>query len=474
MPPSLRPSLLSLPPSLRTSLYRTQQTRSFSASQNLQSSPIQDAILHYPTLLLDTLKSSPIQDAILHYPTLLLDTLHSTGKSHARLPPNTLSNPLHSGLPWHTAIPLSALLVRGLLTYNLTALPARKSAIVRTNLIPLALSRTRTELSAYDQRLRIRNTIRAETNRLGKLDVLLFRVKLLFMKYWLSIKSTHKTGKEFGAPALVFWRSALNLGVFVAMTEAVRVKCGAREGLLAVILSPFRTVTAEESAEAARRAGMSSEEILVERLQAAREASKTASTTGGEAAALDTPSVTEPSNLLLADATTTTTTTTTPLPPLNTNLYAPSLDPTLRTEGLSWCPDLTLADPTLTLPALLGFTMILRTLLRPNTNPPLPPRRLPSQKINPSDPMATLTALPPKQGLLDRLTRGQRIGMSFSIVLVAVVAKLPAAVLLYMVPSMVFTWLQGRWLDWKYPLPEVIKPCRRPVRIKVRKEFNDG
>lgn len=64
--------------------------------------------------------------------------------------------------------------------------------------------------------------------------------------------------------------------------------------------------------------------------------------------------------------------------------------------------------------------------------------------------------------------------MSFSIVLVAVVAKLPAAVLLYMVPSMVFTWLQGRWLDWKYPLPEVIKPCRRPVRIKVRKEFNDG
>jgi inner membrane protein COX18 len=81
----------------------------------------------------------------------------------------------------------------------------------------------------------------------------------------------------------------------------------------------------------------------------------------------------------------------------------------------------------------------------------------------------TPSAVPTKKPALGF---GQRLGLSFSLIFGIAATQFPAAVLLYLVPSMTMGWLQTRWLDVKYPIPGVVEPCKKPVRFKVRKEFD--
>lgn len=261
----------------------------------------------------------------------------------------------------------------------------------------------------------------------------------------------------------------MNLGVLIAMTEALRVKCGAREGLLSTIIRPFDS---HVDAETARRAAMTPDEIMVERLEAANAAREAASKaqTGNE--------VGEPVGDTLQD------TASAHLAPLNTNAYASLQDPTLKTEGLSWCPDLTLIDSTLILPVALASTMILNVMARP-AEPHTPSSnslskslqqevKQPASKDMPDDPIAALQAHGAPRVFLSDLTFRQRMGLTLSLLFFFAALKLPVAVLLYLMPSIAFGWLQNRWLDLKYPLPEVVTACRRPVRMKVRKEFRNA
>lgn len=464
MAPPLRRSLFSLPPALRTSLYQQQQqqqSRSFSASAP---------------------RKSPLADALLYCPTLLLDTLH-TGK--ALLTSNLYIDPnLKTGLPWHTAIPLSAILVRTLLVYHLSALPARKAAITRTNLAPLSHAKFRSEYAAYRSSLAESHIAAAEAGeRVSRPRLLLSNLKMNIMRPWMSLRTSHKMGKEFGAPVWSWWRSPINLGVLIAMTEAVRVKCGAREGLLNLLIKP---IDRHVDPETARRAAMTPDEIMVERLEAAY-AAKQAGRTPPE-------NIVQGEEMLLGEEESITSSwgdlsSSDQLPALNTNIYASKLDPSLKTEGMAWFPDLTVADSTLLLPLALSGTMALTVLLRPRTNPPplvrkkseKKPERKPERKPTkqqdetiPDDPVAALAALPAPKSPMDYLSTSQKFGLSLSLLFFFAAMKLPVAVLLYLTTSLGFGWLQSRWLDLRYPLPEVVTACRRPVRVKVRKEFRDA
>ncbi|CZT25438.1 uncharacterized protein RCC_11170 [Ramularia collo-cygni] len=434
MPPLLRPSLYALPPSLRASLYQQhqQQQRSFSAS---------------------AARKSPLSDALLYCPTLLLDVLHT-------------------GLPWHTAIPLSAILVRTLLVYHISALPARKAAITRVNLHPLSAARFRSEYISYRERAadeKIQDAANGRTISEPEMAIMAIRMKI--MRGFMAVRSSHRTGKEYGAPAFTWWRSPVNFGVLIAMTEAVRVKCGAREGLLSFLA---KSIDQHVDPETARRAAMTPDEILVERLEAAYAAKQQSAGTpaqpvmeGEEGMSFMDEESTSPALQDMASD---------QLPALNTNIYAGVQDPSLKTEGLAWFPDLTLADSTLLLPFGLSTAIALTVLTRPNPNPApvIQTKKNENQTPKDDDPLAALAALPPQKSPLDKLSTGQKLGLSVSLVFFFVAAKLPAAVLLYLIPSTVCGWLQTRWLDMKYPLPQMVTPCVRPVRVKVRKEFRDA
>lgn len=49
--------------------------------------------------------------------------------------------------------------------------------------------------------------------------------------------------------------------------------------------------------------------------------------------------------------------------------------------------------------------------------------------------------------------------------------KMPVAILLYFIPSIAIGWLQSRWLDFKYPLPQHIQKCSRPMRFKAKRQW---
>jgi hypothetical protein len=246
------------------------------------------------------------------------------------------------------------------------------------------------------------------------------------------------------------------------MKETIRMKCGSRDVLLGLVTKPFNWLFSRPDAATVGEAAkveppLSPEEILAQRLFEAREAQQAAQSTTSSSApdAIDPQSLFETVRL--------------PVEPLPPTRYADFIDPTLQSEPIFWLSDLTLPDPTGTLPFLLALTMICGVVLRsPPARTPMGPMnfvRPENSKNHPSLPQL------PAVKKNDSLTNGQRLGIIFSFLFGIAATQFPAAVLLYLVPNMTIAWLQTRWMDVVYPMPGVVEPCRRPVRYKVRKEF---
>ncbi|EGP83150.1 unnamed protein product [Zymoseptoria tritici ST99CH_1A5] len=384
----LRRSLL-LPPAIRTSIYQ-------SSLPHLRRHASTATTHEIPTAASEVAAAAPainpFAESLMTIPSLLLDTLHATG------------------LPWYAVLPLTALIVRGGLVYNFSTLPARRRAVLRRNLSPI--------VGAHMRRTLIQRRIKKQPA---------FR-PLLYFQTMIAMS------RDFKIP-LFNVRSLLNFGVLIAMTETVRVKCGGREGVLSLITKPLTWLFSKKYPTVAAgsepmKMASSPDEILAERLFDAREAK-------AQAAGLSSSDI--PIEAVHLEK-------------LNTNPYAAYIEPSMRTEGLSFIPDLTLPDPTFTLPCLLTLTMAAGILLR--RQPPL-----------------TTPEVPTPDAKKQPLTNGQRLGLSVSLLFGLGATQFPAAVLLYLVPNMTIAWLQGRWLDVKYPIPGTVEPCRKPVRLKVRKDF---
>ncbi|KAK4610784.1 uncharacterized protein CLAFUR5_13868 [Fulvia fulva] len=444
----LRAPMLQFPPAIRSSVcQQTTSKRAFS-STNPRKADLSTAIASAPAALFDT---------------------------------------LHAFMPWYIAIPTAAALVRGVLVYYVASLPIRKSAITRRHLYPLWSLQAKHEWIMYQDKAK-RDARASGMTRPHQADAALALVR----RGCFNMKAAHQVGSRYGAPMFT-WTSAVNLAAMVAFTEALRIKCGSKEGLLPMILHPIEWVkdaianpVPTENTEPGMESveSMTPDERLAERLHAAREAQ--------EAGGLP-PGMTDTELLEHAHH----------LSPLKTPEYAAYLDPTLQVEGLSWCPDLTSIDPTFTLPVALSLTIAATAFLRtsardledlqdeahkksaeviaskPASHPPQPSS--PPQKQNANSLQAALqeadrvnaTAPATMAGPLAHLTFRQRITLTVSMVFFLFALKLPAALLLYLVPSFAVGFLQGKYMDLKYPLPEVIRPSKRPMRAKVKKTLGD-
>jgi inner membrane protein COX18 len=264
-----------------------------------------------------------------------------------------------------------------------------------------------------------------------------------------------------------------SFGILVTVMEAIRVKCGSGEGLLSLLFKPFTVVRDGIQAAAARH----QDNVALEQMkQVQQQYDISNGVTVGSAATTASPPPTPP-----------------PAPAFETDFQSAmvNLDPTLQTEGLSFCPDLTLADPTGILPQCLLAVIVLSAFFSPRALEPdirvrsgrahienvvdsLPGSITP----NPDAENAIRAARKPGRGHpwpLNRvaehvhaLTFPQRITMFVGLYFFFIAQAMPAGMVLYLISSWTVGFVQRVWLDVRYPAVTPILPCSRPVRVKRR------
>ncbi|KAI7565739.1 hypothetical protein KC316_g12527 [Hortaea werneckii] len=418
---ALRPSLFHLPPALRVSAFQaTTAQRTFSST----SAPFS------------------LVDFAVTPPSYLLDLLHTS-----------------LGLPWYAVLPATALVVRSSLLYFLSARNDRRKEGLRANLVPVATARVTRQLNS------------PEAERKRRRTAPFLRPFFEAANGWLTRRNEFRTlEKQFGiSPFRGGW--LVNFGVLIAVTEAVRMRCGSREGLLPLALHPFEKmrealngkapVPSPESAAAASGEGAAAARGLSEdQLRAAMVTDADGNVT------VDFAQLQQ----FAQD-----------LPPAPT-AYSASFDPSLQLEGLPWCLDLTLPDSSFILPTSLVLIMAAGIVFKPgqslskprsspSAKPPVPTTAPASPSPTPQQP------LPPPYRLLPPITNLQRLQLSILPPFWLVALQFPAAIVLYVASSSAITTLQKWWVYRKMMggggvgAAAGIQPCRRPLRLKVRKEW---
>ncbi|KAF2480157.1 hypothetical protein BDY17DRAFT_33110 [Neohortaea acidophila] len=354
--------------------------------------------------------------------------------------PTAVLNGVHSlGIPWSAAIPITAILVRSAHAY-LTSTPTQKIKQFQAQIAPLVGVRTNVELSKPEEQERSR--------RLAMADTPSAQVMRSFFIWRARVRVVKELHKDYG------------------IKESIRLKCGARDGLLPTLLSPLEWVARKidptrfpTPPDPPAVVSKDPVEMLAARLEAANQNATMASATNQhedlESEVANGATLEAEQSQLSNFASTTSEPADEAIqrlpevfPPTRLpDTLSPHFDPSMQTEGLSFAMDLTLPDPTLILPWTLFGIMVCTSLFQ-------------QRPVN--------TGATPKR---INLSLQQRIGLVVASLFVFLSPNFPAAVLLYMIPSFAFSWLRGRWLDWKYPLQPLIRPCKRPIRRKVRKTF---
>jgi inner membrane protein COX18 len=126
---------------------------------------------------------------------------------------------------------------------------------------------------------------------------------------------------------------------------------------------------------------------------------------------------------------------------LESNIFRPEwIEPSMATEGLFWCHDLTVADPTLALPFIVSALMFANISLGSEV---VAAERKPWQK---------------------GLHRGLMI---VALLIGPLTMQLPAGILYYWACSSATSLGSNLWMDRKYPLKKPIKACKRPLRAEL-------
>ena len=375
---------------------------------------------------------------------------------------------LHNlGLTWAAVIPCTAVLLRGALSYYLIALPQRKTAQQRAAVTPLIHAYGLMHQERPVEREKLNKILRSGANRW---DLAIYGMGVRF-RGW--VRGWWELGWLSGIGRWKFFGQKVGqFGILLTVMEAIRVKCGSGEGLLALVFSPF--VAVGNGVQALTHRGQDSVALeQVARLQQQYDITK--GVPAGSAATTlppQTSAETTPFDTALQ-----------PLPPP---------DPTLQTEGLSFCPDLTLADPTGILPQCLLATILLTAYFSPRALEPNMDVRTGSAHIrNVVDSLpGTITANPAaraaREAKLHRtlnwlpwpfnkmvahvqaLPFPQRIAMFVGMYFYFIAQGMPAGMVLYLVCSWSVGWVQRVWLDVRFPAVSPILPCSRPVRVKRR------
>lgn len=351
-------------------------------------------------------------------------------------PPLVVLNGIHAvGIPWYAAIPISAILIRGVFGYYFSTVPSRRRQQIRNNLLPLISPISHLNAYVYEEKLKLKESFSTNT-----------KLRTAAVRVWARIWQTHKLGKRFGAP-LLSWSSPLNFGALIASTEAVRIMCGANTGLLSMLLAPFTWIGRSVAPDYFPKAVDPVEKMayeMAERMERMRDQSQgqdVTSEAGTDAALSSLPDhLIEPASFA-----------------------AGWFDPSLKVEGLAWFTDLTMADPSGLLPFAAAFVMTANIALNPRKKPlPISSRMKPLVSRLPG-----FLTFP-----LRRYSPSQHLGMVISWAFGFVLQNVPAGVVLYFLTTFSINIVQRKWLDWKMPLRPGILPCVRPPRVRSRKQWS--
>lgn len=154
-------------------------------------------------------------------------------------------------------------------------------------------------------------------------------------------------------------------------------------------------------------------------------------------------------------------------------------DPALKTEGFSFCPDLTVPDPSFYLPAILIASWVAVIAFAPRVAR-VPKTKLESLQLETSQsssPSSTATDTAPSDkeitstGPKYELNNGQRIFLTFVLIIIGPASvNFPAAINIYLISNIWWNWIVQRWLAWKIPVHPPPTACKRPVKMTSTKE----
>ncbi|KAI4728539.1 hypothetical protein E4T49_03678 [Aureobasidium sp. EXF-10728] len=329
-----------------------------------------------------------LPDYIALMPVACLDSLHSIG------------------LPWFAAIPLSAVLIRTLVIYPLFQTSLREKLVTRAQLQPLVDA----NMSMAKRRIRSHIQKAMDSRRM----------------YWYPD------------------RLAMFMTTIV-VSDGLRRMMGAREGLLKFVLGPLDWTLSwlvppqfkKPSPGEAEVSPASPDHNPVTNIGLDNVDPSPTSVPHDMSA---TEIAQDATSGLAQEASTAVT----------DHLNSVWFDPTLLTEGFSWCPDLTASDPTLVLPFIFSSTFFASIYFAPRIQ-------------------GTVTGS--KSDERAKPTNGQRIMMTIATLSIIPALHMPAGLLLYFISNMLTNNLQSRWLSYTKPIHPAPTACKRPVRMQRYKEI---
>lgn len=447
----------------------SRDTESFMATATLAAAPLRASLLQLPSHLRVAAYRQSLASHIVK-PHTSTQTLRSFSASATRrnaftetllTPCNLVLDALHLALPWYAAIPMTAVLVRTLIVYPFSLKPARSRAIKHVYLIPIATAKSNVRMLQAQM-----------LERLDKYKHTPFYMQIReFTRFWEYNKAIHQVGKTLGAPRFS-WTTPLNLVTLFAFTEAIRLKCGFGTGLFSILTKPLSNIATYldpkrfPSSPPPPPPEPSSQQRLAELMAERMEAVRNLEAAQGQA----TSNAADLANQ--------------PFPPAIDPAMSAAADPTLHTEGLSWFVDLTLPDPTLTLPILVGLSISLNVIFRAafrkpnisqmkNEEPIEFTERSDSGKTKQQKAISkdATPNLPPLSASRPPLSLFERLTLTWALLFGMWSTYLPSAFLLYFISARVMGFLQSRYMEVKLPMPKPLKACRRPVRHRLRRSI---
>jgi inner membrane protein COX18 len=306
-------------------------------------------------------------------------------------------NLIHANVPWYAAIPLTAFVTRGLLVTTAGAW-ARAIMARYLGLHPLRQALAFQKRNEILQRGNFRTTkeamltVKKEVNEeVAKLD----------QRWNVSLRG------QLG------WTLA-QIPIFFAMAEAIRQKCGARDGLLGLGFSAFKSKNAETAV------GDMADGAQTDVADMGDYAQTTVSDIGVEphtlVADMGLDAQTSLGNIVGTTST--------------------WFEPSLANEGMLWFENLLLPDPTGALPFVVSALMFTNIYMTKNSMDDVKSWSL--------------------------LIRRSLLGVS--LLVGPLCQAMPAALMLYWTSSTSSVILWNAWLDWKYPAPRNLTACKRPLQ----------
>lgn len=296
---------------------------------------------------------------------------------------------IHTQVPWYAAIPASAFLLRAALVTSL----GRWSRSLMARYIGLQPLRQALARQKRDEIFKMGGFRTPKEAKIRTQQEVKQVVHKLDSRWSVTLKGQ------------IAW-TLLQIPIFFTMAEIIRKMCGARDGLLSLVISVFKSKGPAEAVAPTNAAG-------------AADALSAPDAVSVASAFKDTTAVVNMDGIS----------------PVVLDTY---FEPSMAYEGILWFQDLTMADPTGALPFIVSGLMFSNIYFTKNTSP--------------STSSTAQTAF-------------RRTLLAVALLIGPMCQNLPAGLMLYWASSTSSVIVWNAWLDWKYPAPRDFTACKRPLQL---------